>query len=781
MSLLYDLEPPSGCILDKFATTLTFPDFWVQAVSNIWSSILEARSKGPNIQRSSIYHTSVVKMAILGSLTGSEETKSLYEPRLDTTVNTIRLLTISWEKSGSTWSYSGKLHPHILSPDLKYNCVSYVWGKQVSPPKHTILLNGLPRRLLPSIYSILELIREEFSNDLHRVGTSSVPSTKTATSSSITQSPTYWWIDFLCINQEDDEEKTSQVAIMKEIYKGAQETVVWLGEEVDGLLDMDMDVRNCTGGIESLRKLLGQRYRFYGRTGNGERDREIGMAKMVGYRDSLGVDWIAIERVLLRPWWRRVWTLQEFAIAENVTIYCGHTKITRKDWHNAIDTIYMCKGADQEFMRAAYDAGWNRRRITQWNYSYPEKMSLVALIAYVGQCNTTDERDRIYSLLGLARDSDMVGCPDYNATVEEVYTNLVHSFIKKYNSLDIICFAHYFRNRNSKLPSWVPDWRVKIETKVVPLMVSQASKGHIGNFRPPRKIEEEIWGIDSYNACGNHKVDLRRSGTLQPIFNGLVTGLKIDCIDGKFTNTTYEKFLEAPLVRSRQRFNLPSSSITNTGVCLGNENDLLEVISQCLVLEREDPYLNYRTSRGHFRRDFLAFCKAASDPTMRKDVHPLFLDWFIGNRDLFMQGQTLETLSQEVNVGLEQPPINLRNASDFMDLSHTCDNSFLARFRDTTAIMERRLVVTDRGYVGMAPSHAERGDVICVILGFSVPVVLRRRDSTNKAGEAKQLKKSWTETYEFIGECYLHGFMDGEVLDEENSHWKFERRNFQLV
>jgi hypothetical protein len=176
----------------------------------------------------------------------------------------------------------------------------------------------------------------------------------------------------------------------------------------------------------------------------------------------------------------------------------------------------------------------------------------------------------------------------------------------------------------------------------------------------------------------------------------------------------------------------------------------------------------------------LAFCKAASDPAMRKDIHPLFLGWFTGNKDLFIQGQNLETLSQEVNITL-QHPLSLTNANDFMTLSHTCDNSFLARFRDTTEIMERRLVVTDRGYVGMAPIHVESGDVTCVILGFSVPVVLRRRGLRDKVGEVKQLIQSETETYEFIGECYLHGFMNGEALEEENSHPKYERRNFQLV
>ena len=48
----------------------------------------------------------------------------------------------------------------------------------------------------------------------------------------------------------------------------------------------------------------------------------------------------------------------------------------------------------------------------------------------------------------------------------------------------------------------------------------------------------------------------------------------------------------------------------------------------------------------------------------------------------------------------------------------------------------------------MAPPRADKGDDVCVLFGCSVPVVLRKRHGT----------------WEFIGECYLHGYMNGEIL-----------------
>jgi hypothetical protein len=64
----------------------------------------------------------------------------------------------------------------------------------------------------------------------------------------------------------------------------------------------------------------------------------------------------------------------------------------------------------------------------------------------------------------------------------------------------------------------------------------------------------------------------------------------------------------------------------------------------------------------------------------------------------------------------------------------------------------RRLIVTagDDVHLGAAPEETQRDDVICVLTGCNVPVILRRTTEP--------------DAYQFIGECYFHGFMDGEAL-----------------
>jgi hypothetical protein len=87
-----------------------------------------------------------------------------------------------------------------------------------------------------------------------------------------------------------------------------------------------------------------------------------------------------------------------------------------------------------------------------------QPVSLHELLANSIFSSATDPREVIFSLLGLASDvknaAELV--PDYNASVEHIYTNLVKFHVRKYNTLDIICVSRNPK-KHDKLPSWVPD------------------------------------------------------------------------------------------------------------------------------------------------------------------------------------------------------------------------------------------------------------------------------------------------------------------------------------
>lgn len=57
------------------------------------------------------------------------------------------------------------------------------------------------------------------------------------------------------------------------------------------------------------------------------------------------------------------------------------------------------------------------------------------------------------------------------------------------------------------------------------------------------------------------------------------------------------------------------------------------------------------------------------------------------------------------------------------------------------------MCLTEKSYVGLVPWIAVPGDVVCIFPGCAVPFVIRRID----------------KDFRMVGECYLHGIMNGEV------------------
>jgi hypothetical protein len=89
--------------------------------------------------------------------------------------------------------------------------------------------------------------------------------------------------------------------------------------------------------------------------------------------------------------------------------------------------------------------------------------------------------------------------------------------------------------------------------------------------------------------------------------------------------------------------------------------------------------------------------------------------------------------------------INTEQLLDSISLSMV--KEFLRRVQEV--VWNRQLIRTKRGDLGLAPEAAEKGDLVCILYGCSVPVVIREVERGN---------------HELIGECYVHGMMDGAAL-----------------
>ncbi|KAK0738783.1 heterokaryon incompatibility protein-domain-containing protein [Schizothecium vesticola] len=631
-----------------------------------------------------------------------------YDPL--TTPDSVRILRLQRDTDRSI---SGELQ--AISLDSKdyppFTALSYTWG---APTKsRSITLDGLSFPVLDSLYPVLEAICRPSGGF---------------------EAKAWYWIDSICIDQTNSDERGAQVQLMGRLFATAWRTAVWLcpaTAETDAavaLMARLSDVRDTAGPQP-----------------------DKGLA-LVATGKLSPPPWAAWAALLELPWWRRAWTLQEFVMARRLDFHCGALKrFSLTQFRRAMTTYWGLHHstvnptlgivADQEFWVTA----WNRRRMRQVYDESPGRMNLIALMAYTGDSAVTNPRDRVYSVLGLATEADqiMVGVPTYRLDVETLYTNLVREFIKTWSSLDIICFAELFgfpERGSGSLPSWVPDWRVQIQIYEVPLLVSQSARKHIGNFRPARGRSDPPNPV-VYAATGDvpPRFSISRDGR-QLICSGIV----LDYIDSVGPVPGQEEDPSLGLIQSTS----PANNLkpADTHWQQPNIDELINSLIRCMTVNRHDRYLCVETPMDKFRDEFFHLSASTVQTSDRNPsiCYDWFFRWLQASAGLLIRGMEIHDYISRASKfqTAAEPPIDFEAPAP--------QNGLASRLFDTTAPhqMRKRLVTTEGGQLGMGPRWAKKGDVVCVLYGCQVPVVLRRA----RMG-----------FFEFVGECYVDGMMNGEA------------------
>jgi hypothetical protein len=142
------------------------------------------------------------------------------------------------------------------------------------------------------------------------------------------------WVDALCINQEDEAEKSSQVRLMTEIYKYSWLCLAWLGEfEEDVVLRQNMsldayralgvtmdkaDAQRALNFVEKLSKLSTD--------GHFTADENRVPA---GWASVTQPEVTAVNKLMNLNWWHRTWTVQEFIVPARVALVLGTIRCQR--------------------------------------------------------------------------------------------------------------------------------------------------------------------------------------------------------------------------------------------------------------------------------------------------------------------------------------------------------------------------------------------------------------------------------------------------------------------
>lgn len=244
-----------------------------------------------------------------------------------------------------------------LSAGHAYEALSYVWGnaRDILP----MILDRTPYRITKNLECALRYLRYK-------------------------ESPRVLWVDALCINQNDLDEKSEQVPMMGEIYSRATKVYAWLGEadrQIDCVFNVLREFRDrkreakfpthfdAAEQLSFHRQLFRDIYQDKAGTLPEQSDSDD---------DMLHEEFNWLRPLYVRPYWRRVWIVQELVLARVVVVCCGDKSIDFDDIYGlSLDWGSFEQGFDTGTyqMLKPHTRGWNtiqairghrRRREVEW-------------------------------------------------------------------------------------------------------------------------------------------------------------------------------------------------------------------------------------------------------------------------------------------------------------------------------------------------------------------------------------------------------------------------------
>ncbi|PVH80534.1 HET-domain-containing protein [Cadophora sp. DSE1049] len=626
-------------------------------------------------------------------------------------------------------------YPRDQSPS--YCALSYTWGD--ASIKVPILVNDSKLYVTANLFTALEHIRED--------------------NSAVTL-----WIDAICINQEDDEEKSSQVKMMRKIYDTAEHTKSWLGPAADGT-DGAMAELDHIGSFLIQNGLIEPMKEFF-RLSAAEVERykvleskiKEGVAPFVVQAVENTSQTLAFIQnacgVLSRDYWKRVWILQELIVSPHIVFHCGKSTIDFPTLYASVCYMHLLgtqiitrelkrigglENLDPEstaIFNFAISLSTQTDRISnstklfgarlryqgdapvtseasQYSKLGSSMFELLARIHVSGAkktlCGATNPRDRIFALLGIANDRARLAIqPDYDQskTCSEIYTHAARAIIQS-GQVDLLSLSQP-QGRDINMPSWTPDWRAE------------------WILRPSGQLP---W--DSAFTAFSLPTEFADLGTLT-VSEGdsanqiRLRGYAVDVIE-ELGRTWTPPYVEG--YSGESSLSLISAYLTDiTNFCTKSE----EKVTKC----RENIYAKDSDRISAHKRVPVADQEEYGTGFIRRAGRGSDegYDHVMQHCKIVIEGNATEITPEQ--------------AQHFTHPLRASYSNMMNWQRD------RRPFLCKKGYVGLAPLHAQVGDVIVLFANAKFPYVLR--DNGNG-------------TYIFVGETYVHGIMYGEYVEGKSA------------
>lgn len=246
---------------------------------------------------------------------------------------------------------------------------------------------------------------------------------------------------------------------MKEIYQRSVRTIVWLGGDHE-IGDDQLTFNPSIWGFETIERgsmnTTAAAFKLaydIGVIGSESRHRSG--------CDSLAQSpaWGHLRRVYKRPWFERLWVIQELVVAKEVIVVCGGQSISW-DYLQLAASIIVQSNQFPKFQLASKNHKFlplmGAERLINVASPKNNMNNLLVTLHRTQYAKYTDPRDRLYAIFGISNDEKDVNV-DYLLSVEQVYTNWAMKRISRLNNLDVLSACE--NSGKAGLPSWVPDLR----------------------------------------------------------------------------------------------------------------------------------------------------------------------------------------------------------------------------------------------------------------------------------------------------------------------------------
>ena len=570
------------------------------------------------------------------------------------------------------------------------------------------------------------------------------------------------WVDAISINQASLSERAQQVALMGRIYAEAERVIVWLGLPTDDFDDFHWALTTFYPKLLDVFVRLGEDFLRKQSVYNETIPYEMNIPDLIERLERY------VKFGCSCRWFSRAWVTQEVVTAVDIIVLCGSHAVSWTDLAKlskimdqsgaSIETAEHIWGTVDEVRnndRGPFISMWHlqqdRRTDDMWKEwndvikafeAKTDDERSLAILAHVcdgmSLRNCHDPRDRIYSAIGIVTQNfdHSIGrliSQSYETSVAEIFANLMWVCMERGKCLAYLGYVRGSqRSGIAGLPSWASDYQVHIEGHPDPMVYENASPS---------------WDASGWR--GRHDFPCSRRGN-----HLILEGAMFDTISHPCRWTTDEW---------TERFQL----LQAMDDCCSHMHEGLEPKGPDTFWRSffGDVYGNQAPAPvelGHRFRLYLTV-------DIRRHIYTASLQSLANEPDLLTHISTLLTkyTSSPSVPTIEETTTHLSQYRLYKTLQpgtppHTkIDNQLdeitdqISAYRGYTRqihAQRRHFTTAKQGILGIGPIDIQPDDEIWAVKGANVPFVLR----PNSDG-----------TFRFVGECYVHGFMRGEMLGAE--------------